>query len=892
MSLGLRRALAAGLLLSAVVAAHSQTDLLANLRPRCIGPTTMGGRIADVSVYEKDPRIFYVLPAAGGLWKTENAGITMEPLFDQFGMPGMGDVEVSQKDPNVVWVATGEPASRNSVSWGDGIYKSTDGGKTFTHMGLKEVQFMADIIIDPNDENTVYVAGLGPLWNASENRGVYKTTDGGKTWNKVLYVDDKTGPGDMVMNPKNPKEILVGMWQKIRFPWSLLNGGMSSAMYKTADGGKTWKKITKGLPDSPIGRIGISYFRKDPKVVVALIESNPAAGTGGGNQGVTNFGGGTYRSTDGGESWTKVNNLNPRPFYFSLPRQDPNDINRIYVAGTNLHLSTDQGKTFVSMPINNTVHVDYHAMWIDPADSNHIIVGNDGGLYQSRDRGLKWEHINSMPIGQFYAVHYDMRKPYWVGGGLQDNQCWMAPSQGESGFTSFFNWYNLGGGDGFYVQFDPNDWTTVYSESQGGAAQRTNLLTGESRGIRPRLQGERLRFNWNTPIHLSPWVSTTVYMGANRLFKSTSRGDAWEAISPDLTTNNPDKQKPGVGSVNPENTGAEVHCTIVTVAESANKRDLIWAGTDDGLVHVTTDGGKTWTNVTKNIPDLPEGIWCTRVMPSKFDSNRCYVSFDDHRRGNYKPYVYVTEDLGKTWKAINAGLTDGQVVHCIREGTNNPNALYLGTEVGLFVSIDRGTTWNRLKQFPVVPVQDVQIHPRDLDLIIGTHGRSIWTMNVSGIEAMTDEAMKADVVLGQPQNVYIMPNGMLDTGGGDRQWNARNTQPGTEIQYYLKKDAEAASVKVIVSDATGNVVWQTTGSEKAGLNMVRWNGNSNGGNGRRGGRIPGDYRVTLKVGDKEYVTKVTVESTIPGGLYPAGFGGFNGTGQKAGDDDDGDGGKR
>ncbi len=888
MFLGLRRVSAAGLLLALAVAANSQTDLLANLRPRELGPTTMGGRIADVSVFEKDPRIFYVLPAAGGLWKTENGGITMNRMFDQFGMPGMGDVEVSQKDSNVVWVATGEPSSRNSVSWGDGIYKSTDGGKTFTHMGLKEVQFMADIIIDPNDENTVYVAGLGPLWNPSENRGVYKTTDGGKTWTKILYVDDKTGPGDMVMNPKNPKEIIVGMWQKVRFPWSLLNGGPGSGIYKTVDGGKTWKKITKGMPDGPIGRIGIDYYRTDPKVLVALIESNSAGSGGGGGGGVTNTGGGTYRSTDGGESWTKLNNLNPRPFYFSLPRQDPNDADRIYVAGTNLHMSSDQGKTFTVMPINNSVHVDYHAMWIDPKDNNHIIVGNDGGLYQSRDRGVKWEHINNFVISQFYNVHFDMRKPYWVGGGLQDNQCWMAPSQGDAGFTSFFNWYNLGGGDGFYVQFDPNDWTTVYSESQGGAAQRTNLLTGDSRSIRPRLQGERLRFNWNTPIHLSPWQSTTVYIGANRLMKSTSRGDAWEAISPDLTTNNPDKQKPGLGSVNPENTGAEVHCTIVTVAESTNRRDLIWAGTDDGLVHVTNDGGKTWTNVTKNIPDLPEGLWCTRVMPSKFDANRCYVTFDDHRRGNFKPYVYVTEDMGKTWKSLAAGLPDGHVAHCIRESLNNANALYLGTEVGLYISVDRGTTWNRLKQFPVTPIHDVQIHPRELDLILATHGRGIWSMNVAGIEAMTEEAMKADAVLAQPQNVYILTNGLFDRGGGDRQWNANNSQPGTEIHYYLKADQAPSSVKITIYDAAGNQVFQTTGSEKAGLNVVRWNGASGGGGGRRSGRVPGDYRVTLKVGDKEYNTKVTVESLIPGGLSPAGFGGgFQNDG-----DGDGDSGKR
>ncbi|MBX3119345.1 MAG: hypothetical protein KF784_09780 [Fimbriimonadaceae bacterium] len=871
MFLRLRYALAAGLLISVVSTAVSQTDLLSNLRPRAIGPTTMGGRIADISVYEKEPRIFYVASAAGGLWKTVNAGITMEPMFDQFGQPGLGDVEVSQTNPDVVWVATGEPASRNSVSWGDGIYKSTDGGKTFTNMGLKEVQFMADIIIDPKDENTIYVAGLGPLWNPSENRGVYKSTDGGKNWTKILYVDDKTGPGDMVMNPSNPKEILVGMWQKIRYPWSLLNGGPSSAIYKTVDAGKTWKKITNGMPEGNIGRIGLDYYRKNPKVVVALIESN-ASGGGGGGGGVTNTGGGTYRSTDGGESWTKVNNLNPRPFYFSLPRQDPSDLDRIYVAGTNLHMSSDQGKTFTTMPINRTVHVDYHAMWIDPKDSNHIIVGNDGGLYQSRDRGVKWEHINSMVISQFYAVHYDMRKPYWVGGGLQDNQCWMAPSQGDAGFTTFSNWYNLGGGDGFFVQFDPNDWTTVYHESQGGAAQRTNLLTGESRSVRPRVAGERIRFNWSAPIALSPWVSTTVYMGSNRLMKSTSRGDSWEAISPDLTTNNPDKQRPGLGSVNPENTGAEVHCTIVTVAESQSRRDMIWVGTDDGLVHVTSDGGKTWENVTTNIPDLPEGMWCTRVMPSKFAANRCYVSFDDHRRGNFKPYLYVTEDLGKTWKKLAESLPNGHVIHCVREGTNNPNALYLGTEVGLYISVDRGATWNRLSQFPATPVHDVQVHPRDLDLILATHGRGIWTMNVSGIEAMTEDAMKADAVIGTPQNVYILPNGMQDGGYGDRQWNAQNTQPGTEIQYYLKADQAANSVKVIITDVAGNVVWQTTGSEKAGLNVVRWNGGSQGGQGRRSGRVPGEYRVTLKLGEKEFTTRVTVESLIPGGAFPGSFG--------------------
>ena len=841
------------------------TPLIKNLTARELGPTTMGGRIMGIAVYEADPRIFYVASASGGLFKTENGGITFHAVFEKEGSISLGAVAVSAKDPNIVWVGTGEGSSRNSVAWGDGVYKSTDGGKTWMNMGLKETMHIGHIVIDPKNPNIVYVGALGRLWGSSPERGLYKTTDGGKTWERPPYVDDKTGVIDIEMNPKNNRELLASLWQRQRKPYDFISGGPGSGLYKSSDAGRTWRRITKGLPDTNFGRIGLSYFHNDPKIIVGTFEykpdrkaelaEKPPAKRPTDDGEVKNYAGGTYRSTDGGESWTRVNFLNPRPFYFSTPKQDPVDPNRIYILGDSMWYSDDAGKTFKRL--NMHVHPDHHAFWINPKDNQNILDGNDGGMFVTRDRGAAWEQLNQLPIGQFYAVAVDMRRPYWIYGGLQDNSCWGTPTQTRRGGVSFYDAIDIGGGDGFHCQADPKDWSTVYTESQGGGIIRVDLKTGNSRGIQPRLQGERLRFNWSSPFIISPHNSSTLFMGANRLFKTIDRGDHWLPVSPDLTTNDPSKLHAGDHSVTPENTGAEMHCSLITISESPIQEGLIWTGSDDGQVSVTRNGGTTWQNVTVNIPGLPRNTWCSRVVASKWELGRAYATFDGHRGNDFKPYIYVTEDFGKTWKSLAAGLADNDCVYVVTEGEKNSNLLYLGSEMSLRISLDRGQNWTRFRSnFPTVAVHDLVVHPRELDLVIATHGRSIWTLDVSALEQMDKDDLAKDVVLTQPQDVLVM--GRAGSGGwnGDRYYVSPNTQPGTRIMYYLKKSAK--NVSVVVSDIKGDRTQEYDGGTEAGLNVVSWSG-------RLDGRMAqqGDYKVTIKVDGKEYVTAVHVEDVSP-----------------------------
>jgi photosystem II stability/assembly factor-like uncharacterized protein len=835
---------AAGLL--AATPALSQDNLIANLVARCVGPSTMGGRIADIAVYEKEPRIFYIATSAGGLWKTTNGGITLSPVWDKGSSIALGAVDVSATNPDVVWIGTGEQNGRNSVSYGDGVYKSTNGGKDWTYVGLKETRHIAQLIIDPKNSDIVYVAAVGRLWGRNPERGIYKTTDGGKTWEHVLKLDANTGVNELVMHPSDNRTLIAGAYDRLRFPWNYVGGGPGSALYKSTDAGKTWRKITKGIPEGVIGRIGLDYHRKDPNKMVMQIEAAVLAADGT----RTTNNSGVFISDDGGESWTKVNNRNSRGFYFSIPRYDPQDPNRIYIPDVQIGVSDDRGKTIRNFP--TSVHVDHHAMWINPNDNNHVIIGQDGGVAQSRDRGATWEHLNSMPIGQFYSVHFDMRKPYWVYGGLQDNGTWGGPTQHARGYTGHWDWHFVRGGDGFYARVDPDDWRTVYSESQGGAAGRTDMVTGQQVSIRP--QGVQDRWNWNTPIELSPHNSKIVYIAGSRLYRSFNRGEGMAPISPDLTTNNPEKLRPGRGSVAPENTGAERHCTIVTIGESPLRPGVIWCGTDDGNVQVTQDFGATWTNVAPNMPGAPAFGWVTRVTPSRHAVGRCYVTYGNWRMDDDKTYVYVTEDFGKTWKSINGNLPPMEPCHVIREGLSNPNLLYLGTEFGVWFSFDKGATWSRLRSnFPTVPVHDLQIHPRELDLVIATHGRSIWTMNVSALEELTPANMEKDLHVAKPQTIYIMPRPAGSMGfDGDRGWVAPNSQPGTDICYYLKAD-QAGEASITLYDSAGESMATLNGPAKAGLNVVRWRVPNN----RR--LATGDYKVTVKAGTLEQSTSVRAE---------------------------------
>jgi len=832
--------------------------LLERLVPRAIGPVTMGGRISDLAVYEKEPRIFYVASASGGLFRTDNAGLTLKAVFDREGTISLGAVAINQKDPNDVWVGTGESSSRNSVAWGDGVYHSTDGGKTWANVGLAETHQISKISLDPRNPSVVLVGAAGRLWGPNPERGVYRTEDGGKTWIQALKVDANTGCIDLVRNPKNPNELLAAMWERRRKAYDFTSGGPGSGLYKSTDGGKSWRKIVRGLPYTNLGRIGFSYFHQDPKIVVATVEYKPdpklEPKRPADNGVVKNNGGGTFISRDGGESWKLVNVLNPRPFYFSVPRIDPNDANRIYVPGASLNVSTDGGKTFTEQ--NNSVHPDYHAFWINPADSNHIYIGCDGGVFESRDKGVTWRHLNGMPIGQYYAVAVDMRRPYWIYGGLQDNQCWGTPTQSSQGQLQYWNATSLGGGDGFYCSADPNDWKTVYSESQGGAMSRVDLVTGQGRGIRPRgAPGERIRFNWSTPFFLSPHNSTTLYVGGNKVFKSVNRGDSFVAISPDLTTNDPAKLRPGVNSVTPENTGAEQHCTIVTMSESPRKPGLLWAGTDDGLVQVTLDDGKTWANVTANIPGLPANTWCSRVIASKYEDGRAYATFDGHRSNDFNSYLYVTEDFGKTWKSLSAGFPTGDSLYVVREGEKNPDLLYLGSELSLRISLDRGASWTRFRSngWPTVAVHDLLVHPRELDLVIGTHGRSLFTVDVSGLEQATTATRADDVALFRPQDVLILGRVVGGQWDGDGGFATPNSQPGTRIQYWLKQPAKDTP-KIVISDPSGKSISELRGvTNVAGLNVVSWSGRV------EGGLRAGDYRITLTVDGKDYIQSVHIE---------------------------------
>lgn len=836
-----------------------QASLIANLPARNVGPTTMGGRISDIAVFEQDPRIFYVASSAGGVWKTENGGLTMTPVLTKTGSAGYGAIAVSATDPNIVYVGMGEASSRNSVSWGDGIYKTVDGGKTWAHMGLKECRHFSKIRIDPKNANVAYAAGMGDLWGYNPDRGVYKTTDGGKTWNKILYVDEKTGFIDLVMNPKNPNELLAAGWEKLRKAYDWTSGGPGSALFKTTNGGKTWKKITKGIPSPGIlGRIGLDYHMANPKIVIATIEHrNPSDNV---------RGGGLFRSEDGGESWTRVNTQNPRPFYFSMPRIDPVDPKRVYVPAVQILVSDDGGTTLRRWP--STVHVDHHAFWINPKDTNHIIMGEDGGMAVTRDKGAKWQHLHTMPLGQFYGIAFDMRKPYWVYGGLQDNGTWATPTQTSGGGPTNFDAYTFAGGDGFQVQIDPDDWSTAYCESQGGALYRVDLKFGGQRSIRPTAnttvprpaQGDPVwRFNWNSPILISPHNSKTIFFGGNKLFKSVNRGDSWEVISPDLSTNDPAKLRPGVNSASPENTGAERHCTIITISESPLRRGILWVGTDDGQVQVSEDDGRYWRNVTLNIPDLPMNTWCSRVTASKYVLGRCYATFDGHRDNNYRTYVYVTEDYGKTWTSLKGNLPEEDPTYVIKEGLRNPNLLLLGTELGMYISLDRGKSWTMYEgsSFPTVPIHDLAIHPRDGDVIIGTHGRSIWTLPISALEELTTENLAKDAFLAKPAPIYQFGRITSKQWDGDGVWQSPNTQPGTHICYYLRQDVKEA--KIVVSDIEGRPVFERDATKTAGLNVVYWNAR---------GRLPvrpGDYRVTLTADGKEYVSSVKVEDVTDSG---------------------------
>ncbi len=838
---------------------------LKNVKLRSIGPAIMGGRIDDFAVVESNPNIIYAGAATGGVWKSENGGVTWNPVFDDAGSTSVGDVAIAPSDPNIIWVGTGEPNNRQSSSWGDGVYRSLDGGKTWRNMGLKDTKHIGRVCIDPRDPNIVYVAAVGHLWGPNRERGVFKTTDGGATWTHSLFVNEDTGVTDLAIDPRSPMTLYAAAYQRRRTPWGFNGGGPHSGLYRTIDGGATWKKLTEGLPDGITGRIGVDVYRANPNIVYALIE---------------NAKGGVFRSEDRGETWKKMSDTNHRPMYYSQIRIDPNNDQRIWFCGAPMFYSEDGGKTFQSDLVTK-IHGDYHGLWIDPANSNHMLAGSDGGVHISHDRGRTWDYVNTIPLGQFYEISLDNRKPYWVYGGLQDNGSWSGPSATltQEGITND-DWIRTGGGDGFYSQVDPTDPSVIYVESQNGNVARLEMKTGERRNIKLEAKaGEKAyRFDWNSPIVISSFNNRTIYYGGNRVFRSTDRGDSWTA-SGDLSKDQ-DRDKLPIMGVLPDkdmlsrHDGQETFGQIVTLAESPIKEGLLYAGTDDGNLHVSRDGGAAWKSLTGKVPGVPNNTYVSRVVPSRFAEGTVYAAFDGHRSDDYGTYLFVSADYGESWKPIKSGLPAGATTRVIREHPRNQNLLFLGSEFGAFVSFDRGGHWTRLKgNFPTVRVDDIQIHPRDNDLVLATHGRSIWVLDdITPLEQITESVAAADVSMFdiRPATEYRIYNAKGNTG---HKWFAADNPPyGAAIQYCLKT-AQKDAVKIKITDKSGKLIREMDGPRVQGLNKAVWDlrypaaatGQQGGGGGGffgapRGPRVaPGEYTVTVSAAGKQASKPVRVD---------------------------------
>jgi photosystem II stability/assembly factor-like uncharacterized protein len=868
--------------LPGLLAAHTRAPLdsafLAGFRWRAIGPTNMSGRITDIEGVA-GTKTFYVAAAAGGLWKTTNAGTTFNRIFPgpEHRVASLGDLAIAPSNPDILYLGTGEEDSRNSISPGAGLYKSTDGGKSWQVLGLEKTQTVGRIVVHPTNPDVVWVAALGAIWNSNPERGLYKSTDGGKTWRLVKFISDKAGFVDVALDPSNPNVLWAAAWERQRGPYFLQSGGPGSGLWKSTDGGETWIQVKGGgLPESTLGRIGIGISRSNPRVMYLMVEAdtlpNPKPQAGARAQQRPS---GLYKSTDGGATWARVSDRNVRPFYYSQVRVDPQDPERVYFSSTPFLFSPDGGKTVRSAA--QGIHVDTHAMWIDPSDPTFLVIGNDGGVAVSFDRGGNYIFPNTFPVGQFYNVSFDMAVPYNVCGGLQDNGSWCGPSRKRTGPITNADWVNVGGGDGFVTQQDPTDPNIIYSESQGGNIGRLDFRTGERSGFqRPQwrpvyqkwmdsiavIRGDttkpetpvmrraiaelrrratqdsldlQLRFNWNTPFFISPHNPSTIYVGANRVLKSVKRGDELSPISPDLTTRDTMKIRVSTrttGGVTPDVTGAETHATIVSLAESPMRPGLLYAGTDDGRVWVSRNDGGVWDELTGGFPGVPAGTYVSRIEPSHFDSARVYFTFDNHRNGDFTPYVYVSENFGRNARSISANLPTGAAdfAHVIREDPRNPNLLFVGTDVGAYLSLDRGGSWQRfMTGLPPVPVHDLQIHPRDQELIAGTHGSSIWIVDIAALEETNDAVIAATAHLFTPKTAYQLNErpSVIFGGGGGGQGHLffRSVSPphAAEIVYRVGAGAPTGQARIVITDAAGDTVRTLSGPGRPGLHRVYWN---------------------------------------------------------------------
>ena len=772
---------------------------------RSIGPAVTSGRIDDIAVLERDPRVFYIAAATGGLWKTVNNGVTLTSVFDSASLASIGAVRIPADDPNLVWVGTGENNNRQSSSWGDGVYKSTDGGKSWKNMGLRDSKQIARIVIDPVDHDVVYVAALGDLWKGGGDRGIYKTADGGLTWVKVLDAGPDAGGTELVMDPANNKVLYAAMYQRRRASWGMNGGGPNSGIWKSTDAGRSWVHLTKGLPEGPIGRIGLDIFRKNPSIVYARVEHAKE--------------GGVYRSDDAGLNWTKMGSTNGRPMYFGIIKVDPENDLRVYEPITPLLVSDDGGKTFRGDGAP-TIHVDFHAMWIDPKDGDHMMIGGDGGVGVTWDKGRKWLWLSHLPVGQYYHVGFDMQDPFNVCGGLQDNNSWCGPSATRSAYGIGNDaWLSVVGGDGFVSLIDPASHRIIFSESQDGFMGRIDKVTNESKSIRPEapLAEKPYRWNWDTPMMLSHADAATVYVGANKLLKSTDRGQTWSVISGDLTTGVDRDTLELMGAKGKEikvakNDGVDHYGALFSIAESWKNPRVLWTGSDDGLLHVTRDGGATWTNVTSKVPGAPKFAYVSKVEPSRYDEGTAYVSYDSHRTGDYGTYLFVTTDFGASFRSLAANLPKGEVVRTIAEDQKNGDVLYIGTESGLWVSTDRGRNWVRLRaNLPTVPVYEITQHPRDNSMILATHGRAIWILDDMGPLQQYAAARGNDGwVFGSKGGTLRLP--MTDqerSYQGDMLFLGENPAFAAFVSYTVKSKPD--SVRIVIKDAAGAVIRELKG---------------------------------------------------------------------------------
>ena len=869
---------------AAAQAAHSaQLDsaTIAGFHWRSIGPANMGGRIADIAGIPSPSKTFYVAAAGGGIWKTTNAGITFRPIFEHEKVVSMGALAIAPSDTDIVWAGTGEQNTRNSILPGGGIYKSTDGGMTWKLMGLENTQQIGRIVVHPTDPNIVYVAALGHAWGPNKDRGLYKTTDGGRTWKLIKFVSDKAGFIDVAMDPKDPNTLYASSYERVRGPWFLQSGGPGSALWKTTDGGATWKKIEgNGWPSTMLGRINIAIARTNPKIVYAVVEADsirggkapfpvPASDTSPNAAQHTRLLSGLYRSEDGGESWHWMNDKDVRPFYYSQVRVDPDNPDRVYWSSTPVNFSDDGGKTVRNATVG--IHVDHHAMWIDPNDGQHFVVGDDGGVSQTWDRGGNFVFLNTFPIGQFYEVSYDFAVPYRVCGGLQDNGSWCGPSTKKDNAIMNRDWFTVGGGDGFYTAQDPTNPNIIYAESQGGAIGRVDYSTGErtfldkptwrdshlawedsilavrgdstqpeTAAMKKRIAEFRakqkadsidldLRYNWDTPYFISPHSASTLYIGGNRVLKSTDRGDHIYPISPDLSTKDSVKIRISTkttGGITNDATGAETYGTITTLAESYLKPGLLYAGTDDGNVWLSPNDGATWENLTTRFPGVPPHTYVVRIEPSHFDTLTFYVAFDGHRTNDFTPYLYETTDGGKTFRSLVNDLPkDGPAfLHVIREDPANRDLLFVGTDVAAYVSIDRGAHWQRfMTGLPTVPVNDLKIQPREHDLIAATHGRSIWIVNIGPLEQMNDTVLASSQYFFKPGVAYQFGEAPgPDLNPGQQIFEARNAPYGADFAYRLTSGKRGDTVHIVVTDAKGDTVASMRGPGGEGLQHATW----------------------------------------------------------------------